>query len=124
MPLRVSGSLLLGVVRIYSHKVRYLSTDCDEALTKMKMVSQSLLHTTIHRTTFPPTRPLINDTPTKTKHTGIPPGLGPPGPAAHRQRHRWHGRRRQQQQGRGARRRQRHRRHRHGQRYPQAGAPR
>ncbi|GAB5031658.1 double-strand-break repair protein rad21 [Nannochloropsis oceanica] len=37
MPLRVSGSLLLGVVRIYSHKVRYLSTDCDEALSKIKV---------------------------------------------------------------------------------------
>lgn len=41
MPLRVSGSLLLGVVRIFSHKVKYLSTDCDLALSKMKMVSES-----------------------------------------------------------------------------------
>lgn len=39
MPLRVSGSLLLGVVRIFSHKVKYLSSDCDQALTRMKMVS-------------------------------------------------------------------------------------
>jgi hypothetical protein len=41
MPLRVSGSLLLGVVRIFSHKVKYLSSDCDQALTRMKMVSQA-----------------------------------------------------------------------------------
>jgi len=43
LTLRVSGSLLLGVVRIFSYKVKYLSSDCDQALTKMKMVSQ-LLH--------------------------------------------------------------------------------
>jgi cohesin complex subunit SCC1 len=34
--LRLSGHLLLGVVRIYSRKVNYLFHDCSEALTKIK----------------------------------------------------------------------------------------
>ena len=36
MALRVSGHLLLGVVRIFSKKVTYLLTDCSEALVKIK----------------------------------------------------------------------------------------
>jgi len=36
--LRLSGQLLLGVVRIYSRKARYLLDDCNEALMKIKMV--------------------------------------------------------------------------------------
>ena len=36
MALRVSGHLLLGVVRIFSRKVTYLLTDCSEALVKIK----------------------------------------------------------------------------------------
>ena len=36
--LRLSGTLLLGVVRIYSRKSRYLYDDCNEALLKIKMV--------------------------------------------------------------------------------------
>ena len=36
MALRVSGHLLLGVVRIFSRKVNYLLTDCNEALVKIK----------------------------------------------------------------------------------------
>lgn len=35
----MSGHLLLGVVRIYSRKVKYLLDDCSEALIKIKMVS-------------------------------------------------------------------------------------
>lgn len=35
--LRLSGQLLLGVVRIYSRKARYLLDDCNEALLKIKM---------------------------------------------------------------------------------------
>ncbi|KAI6798976.1 hypothetical protein KC332_g15671 [Hortaea werneckii] len=35
--LRLSGQLLLGVVRIYSRKARYLLDDCSEALVKIKM---------------------------------------------------------------------------------------
>ncbi|KFP86770.1 Double-strand-break repair protein rad21-like 1, partial [Apaloderma vittatum] len=34
--LRTSGHLLLGVVRIYHRKTKYLLADCNEALTKMK----------------------------------------------------------------------------------------
>ncbi len=36
MALRVSGHLLLGVVRIFSRKVTYLLTDCSEAMVKIK----------------------------------------------------------------------------------------
>jgi hypothetical protein len=39
LALRVSGHLLLGVVRIYSRKVKYLVEDCSQALTKINMVS-------------------------------------------------------------------------------------
>lgn len=41
MALRLSGQLLLGVVRIYSRKARYLLDDCNEALLKIKMVYPS-----------------------------------------------------------------------------------
>jgi len=37
LALRISGHLLLGVVRIYHRKVRYLLTDCSDALVKIKM---------------------------------------------------------------------------------------
>ncbi|QIW99774.1 hypothetical protein AMS68_005292 [Peltaster fructicola] len=37
MALRLSGQLLLGVVRIYSKKAKYLFDDCSEALGKLKM---------------------------------------------------------------------------------------
>jgi cohesin complex subunit SCC1 len=37
LALRVSGHLLLGVVRIYTRKVKYLMADCNEALVKIKM---------------------------------------------------------------------------------------
>ncbi|CAL9703450.1 unnamed protein product [Knipowitschia caucasica] len=35
--LRTSGHLLLGVVRIYSRKAKYLLSDCSDALVKIKM---------------------------------------------------------------------------------------
>ncbi|KAG9233788.1 putative cohesin subunit rad21 [Amylocarpus encephaloides] len=35
--LRLNGHLLLGIVRIYSRKARYLLDDCNEALMKIKM---------------------------------------------------------------------------------------
>jgi cohesin complex subunit SCC1 len=41
LALRLSGQLLLGVVRIYSRKARYLLDDCNEALMKIKLVSLS-----------------------------------------------------------------------------------
>ncbi|CAB9507958.1 rad21-like protein 1 [Seminavis robusta] len=37
LALRVSGHLLLGVVRIYSRQVKYCLTDCTEAMVKIKM---------------------------------------------------------------------------------------
>ncbi|EDV23269.1 uncharacterized protein TRIADDRAFT_50556 [Trichoplax adhaerens] len=37
MALRTSGHLLLGVVRIYSRKAKYLLTDCSDAFVKIKM---------------------------------------------------------------------------------------
>eukprot|EP00742_Colponemidia_sp_Colp-10_P004357 GILJ01004649.1.p1 GENE.GILJ01004649.1~~GILJ01004649.1.p1 ORF type:complete len:570 (-),score=150.44 GILJ01004649.1:162-1871(-) len=41
MALRMSGHLLLGVVRIYNRKATYLLTDCSDALTKIKMTFRS-----------------------------------------------------------------------------------
>ncbi|CRK38019.1 hypothetical protein BN1708_007625 [Verticillium longisporum] len=41
MALRLSGQLLLGVVRIYSRKARYLLDDCNEASMKIKMAFRS-----------------------------------------------------------------------------------
>ena len=38
LALRLSGQLLLGVVRIYSRKAKYLLDDCNEALLKIKLV--------------------------------------------------------------------------------------
>jgi hypothetical protein len=38
--LRMSGHLLLGVVRIYSRKVKYLLNDAQDALVKIKMVRE------------------------------------------------------------------------------------
>ncbi|KIY44387.1 hypothetical protein FISHEDRAFT_51390, partial [Fistulina hepatica ATCC 64428] len=37
LALRLSGQLLLGVVKIYSRKAKYLLDDCNEALLKIKM---------------------------------------------------------------------------------------
>ena len=37
LALRVSGHLMLGIVRIYSRKVKYLMSDCTEAMWKIKM---------------------------------------------------------------------------------------
>ena len=37
LALRVSGHLLLGLVRIYQRKVKYLFSDCSQALVKIKM---------------------------------------------------------------------------------------
>lgn len=38
LALRLTSHLLLGVVRIYSRKARYLLDDCNEALMKIKLV--------------------------------------------------------------------------------------
>jgi hypothetical protein len=42
LALRFSGQLLLGVVKIYSRKARYLLEDCGDALVKLKMVNYYL----------------------------------------------------------------------------------
>lgn len=59
MALRLSGQLLLGVVRIYSRKAKYLLDDCNEALLKIKMVSSFRQHmdfSTDHPTGLPTRR--------------------------------------------------------------------
>ena len=38
LALRLSGHLLLGLVRIYARKVKYLASDCTDALTKIRNV--------------------------------------------------------------------------------------
>ena len=38
LALRVSGHLMLGIVRIYSRKVKYLIADCADAMWKIKLV--------------------------------------------------------------------------------------
>lgn len=38
LALRLTGQLLLGLVRIYQRKVKYLQEDCSDALSKMKMI--------------------------------------------------------------------------------------
>jgi hypothetical protein len=43
MALRLSGQLLLGVVRIYKRQAGYLLDDCNDALVKIKMVPSSRL---------------------------------------------------------------------------------
>ena len=37
LALRTTGHLMLGVVRIYSKKEKYLLADCNEAFVKIKM---------------------------------------------------------------------------------------
>lgn len=39
MALRLSGQLMLGVVRIFGRQCRYLLDDCNETLLKIRMVS-------------------------------------------------------------------------------------
>lgn len=46
--LRTSGHLLLGVVRIYHRKAKYLLADCSEALTKMKTAFRPGVHKIQH----------------------------------------------------------------------------
>jgi cohesin complex subunit SCC1 len=53
MALRLSGQLLLGVVRIYSRKAKYLLDDCNEALLKIKMVQRTCILLESLRLIFP-----------------------------------------------------------------------
>jgi hypothetical protein len=57
MALRLSGQLLLGVVRIYSRKAKYLLDDCNEALLKIKMVCVILQLCVISLNRSAPDRP-------------------------------------------------------------------
>lgn len=41
MTLRTTGHLLLGIVRIYSKKAKFLLADCNEAFMKIKMAFRS-----------------------------------------------------------------------------------
>ena len=60
LALRVSGHLLLGVVRIYSQKVTYLYQDCTEAMVKLKMAFSAACNSSNN-----------NDNSNGTNHTGI-----------------------------------------------------
>lgn len=56
MALRLSGQLLLGVVRIYSRKAKYLLDDCNEAIVKIKLVSSIGEPHSTRSVTHPPFR--------------------------------------------------------------------
>jgi hypothetical protein len=43
MALRTTGHLLLGIVRIYSRKAKYLLADCNEAFMKIKMAFRLII---------------------------------------------------------------------------------
>lgn len=58
LALRVSGHLLLGVVRIYSRKVKYVLNDCTEAMLKLQMA-------------FLPRKDLLEQTETAEKTTTV-----------------------------------------------------
>ncbi len=49
MALRTTGHLLLGIVRIYSRKAKYLLADCNEAFVKIKMAFRFFLLPNITR---------------------------------------------------------------------------
>lgn len=57
MALRTSGHLLLGVVRIYHRKAKYLLADCNEAFIKIKMAFRPGLDS------------VLKTLPSKKKHT-------------------------------------------------------
>ncbi|PRP85184.1 double-strand-break repair protein [Planoprotostelium fungivorum] len=48
MALRMTGHLLLGVSRIYARKVKYLLTDCNDALVKIKMAFRTETQADMH----------------------------------------------------------------------------
>lgn len=51
LALRLSGQLLLGVVRIYSRKITYLYSDCNQALVDIKQVD--CRHTKLSTSVYP-----------------------------------------------------------------------
>uniref|UniRef100_A0A8R1IDT2 Rad21_Rec8_N domain-containing protein n=1 Tax=Caenorhabditis japonica TaxID=281687 RepID=A0A8R1IDT2_CAEJA len=42
LALRTTGHLLLGIVRVYSRKTKYLLADCNEAFLKIKLAFRSI----------------------------------------------------------------------------------
>ena len=80
MALRLSGQLLLGVVRIYSRKARYLLDDCNEALIKIKMVFANIYqcHSYIADQETKTFRPGNVDLPANQSHTVNPATLNLP----------------------------------------------
>ena len=48
LALRLSGQLLLGVVKLHSKKVVYLFQDANDALVKVKQARLPALHTYTH----------------------------------------------------------------------------
>ena len=66
MALRMSGHLLLGIVKIYSRKVTYLLADCDEALSKVQSAFAPV------RVDLPPTllAPSLNQTTLQQRERG------------------------------------------------------
>ena len=47
MALRLSSHLLVGLSKIYTRKVQFLFTDCNEALSKITLVSARLRHSSL-----------------------------------------------------------------------------
>ena len=47
LALRLTSQLLLGVVRIYSRKARYLLDDCNEVLMKVKLVGACAIQSNV-----------------------------------------------------------------------------
>lgn len=52
LALRTSGHLLLGVVRIYSRKAKYLLADCNEAFVKIKVSHTHVTHIVLLSVSF------------------------------------------------------------------------
>ncbi len=72
LALRMSGHLLLGVVRIYSRKVKYVLSDCTEAMLKLQMAfsakGKELLET--NATTATTTTMMMGSHPTSSTAVG------------------------------------------------------
>ena len=54
LALRLSGQLLLGVVRIHARKVVFLYNDCNEAVVRLKQVSILVSRLPTERAQLPP----------------------------------------------------------------------
>ena len=52
MALRLSGQLLLGVVKIYSRKARYLLDDCQDVVNRIKVVRIDCSYYHLHESIY------------------------------------------------------------------------